>query len=187
MLQGYGPSLLQGAVLTLGVAFASLLLALVLGLAGATARLSHSTFWRGAGTVYTTLIRGVPDLVLMLLVFFGGQIAVNALLQRFGMDYVDIDPFVAGVATLGFIFGAYFTETFRGAMLAIPHGQAEAARPPRWCSRSPCPACCRACRCRRGWAHAPRSGWSLRWPRPWRCGAPGPSSCEPGSRWSAAS
>ncbi len=128
MLQGYGPSLLQGAVLTLGVAFASLLLALVLGLAGATARLSHSTFWRGAGTVYTTLIRGVPDLVLMLLVFFGGQIAVNALLQRLGMDYVDIDPFVAGVATLGFIFGAYFTETFRGAMLAIPHGQAEAAR-----------------------------------------------------------
>jgi arginine/ornithine transport system permease protein len=74
------------------------------------------------------LIRGVPDLVLMLLVFFGGQIAVNALLQRFGMAYVDIDPFVAGVATLGFIFGAYFTETFRGAIIAVPRGQIEAGR-----------------------------------------------------------
>ncbi len=127
-LEGYGPSLLEGAGLTLGVALASLSIALVLGLAGAAARLSRSAFWRGTGTAYTTLVRGVPDLVLMLLVFFGGQIAVNALLQRLGHDYVDIDPFVAGVATLGFIFGAYFTETFRGAMLAIPAGQAEAGR-----------------------------------------------------------
>ena len=53
---------------------------------------------------------------------------MNALAQRFGMDYIDIDPFVAGVATLGFIFGAYFTETFRGAILAIPPGQIEAGR-----------------------------------------------------------
>jgi arginine/ornithine transport system permease protein len=126
MLQGYWPSLLQGGALTVAVALASLALALLLGLAGAAAKLSASTFWRGAATVYTTLIRGVPDLVLMLLVFFGGQIAVNALLQRLGMDYVDIDPFVAGVATLGFIFGAYFTETFRGAIIAVPKGQIEA-------------------------------------------------------------
>ena len=128
MLQGYGPSLLQGAALTLAVALASLALALLLGLAGAAAKLSASTFWRRAATVYTTVIRGVPDLVLMLLIFFGGQIAVNALLQRLGLDYVDIDPFIAGVATLGFIFGAYFTETFRGAMMAVPKGQMEAGR-----------------------------------------------------------
>jgi arginine/ornithine transport system permease protein len=128
MLQGYLPSLLEGAALTVAVALASLALALVLGLAGAAAKLSGSTFWRRAATVYTTVIRGVPDLVLMLLIFFGGQIAVNALAQRLGMDYIDIDPFVAGVATLGFIFGAYFTETFRGAILAIPPGQLEAGR-----------------------------------------------------------
>ena len=128
MLQGYGPSLLQGAALTLAVALASLALALLLGLAGAAAKLSASTFWRRTATVYTTVIRGVPDLVLMLLIFFGGQIAVNALLQRLGLDYVDIDPFIAGVATLGFIFGAYFTETFRGAMMAVPKGQMEAGR-----------------------------------------------------------
>ncbi|HWH84970.1 MAG TPA: ABC transporter permease [Burkholderiaceae bacterium] len=128
MLQGYLASLLAGAQLTLSVALASLALALLLGLAGAAAKLSASPFWRGAATAYTTLIRGVPDLVLMLLVFYGGQIAVNALMQRLGHGYVDIDPFVAGVATLGFIFGAYFTETFRGALLAVPAGQIEAGR-----------------------------------------------------------
>jgi len=129
MLHGYLPSLLDGLRLTLGVALASLAVAVLLGLAGAAAKLSHSAFWRRSATVYTTLIRGVPDLVLMLLVFYGGQLAVNELAPQLGIDdYVDIDPFVAGVATLGFIFGAYLTETFRGAILAIPHGQAEAGR-----------------------------------------------------------
>jgi ABC-type arginine transport system permease subunit len=69
----------------------------------------------------------VPDLVLMLLVFYGGQIAINQLGERLGWAYVDIDPFVAGVATVGFIFGAYFTEVLRGAFLAVPAGQREAA------------------------------------------------------------
>ena len=128
MLQGYGASLLQGAALTLAVALASLLLALVLGLAGATAKLSNSTFCRRTATVYTTVIRGVPDLVLMMLIFYGGQIAVNAALAALGFESVDIDPFIAGVATLGFIFGAYFTETFRGAIQAVPKGQIEAGR-----------------------------------------------------------
>jgi arginine/ornithine transport system permease protein len=129
MLHGYLPSLLEGLRLTLGVAVASLAVAVLLGLAGAAAKLSGSAFWRRAATVYTTLIRGVPDLVLMLLVFYGGQLAVNEIAPHLGIDeYVDIDPFVAGVATLGFIFGAYLTETFRGAILAIPHGQAEAGR-----------------------------------------------------------
>ena len=128
MLHAYLPSLLEGARLTLLVAFASLALAVLLGLAGAAAKLSGSAFWRGAATVYTTVIRGVPDLVLMLLVFFGGQIALNAVVQALGAAYVDIDPFAAGVGTLGFIFGAYFTETFRGAILAVPKGQMEAGR-----------------------------------------------------------
>ena len=128
MLQGYGASLLQGAALTLAVALGALALALVLGLAGAVAKLSGSAFWRRAATVYTTVIRGVPDLVLMMLIFYGGQIAVNAALNAIGFEAIDIDPFVAGVATLGVIFGAYFTETFRGAILAVPAGQIEAGR-----------------------------------------------------------
>ena len=128
MLQGYGASLLQGAALTLAVALGALALALVLGLAGAVAKLSGSAFWRRAATVYTTVIRGVPDLVLMMLIFYGGQIALNSALEAIGRESVDIDPFVAGVATLGFIFGAYFTETFRGAIQAVPTGQIEAGR-----------------------------------------------------------
>lgn len=127
MLQGYGASLLQGLALTLGVAFASLAVACVLGLAGAAAKLSRSRVAAGAAQLYTTVIRGVPDLVLMLLVFYGGQLLVNVLAQRLGHDeYIDIDPFVAGVLTIGFIFGAYLTETFRGAFLAVPAGQREA-------------------------------------------------------------
>ncbi|OYV01066.1 MAG: ABC transporter [Burkholderiales bacterium PBB5] len=127
MLHGYGLSLLQGAALTLAVALSALAIALALGLAGAVAKLSRSRLARAAATLYTTAIRAVPDLVLMLLVFYGGQMGVNALGERLGWAYIDIDPFVAGVLTIGFIFGAYFTEVLRGAFLAVPPGQAEAA------------------------------------------------------------
>jgi arginine/ornithine transport system permease protein len=76
---------------------------------------------------YSTLVRGIPDLVLMLLIFYGGQIALNTLLEKLGaVDNLEIDPFTSGVLTIGFIYGAYMTETFRGAILAIPKGQMEA-------------------------------------------------------------
>ncbi len=114
-------------MVTLSVALASLALAMVLGLAGAMAKLSRWAFARGLAHVYTTLIRGVPDLVLMLLIFYGGQVAINEIALRLGHeDYIDINPYVAGVATIGFIFGAYLTEAFRGAFMAVPPGQREA-------------------------------------------------------------
>jgi len=126
-LQGYGFSILDGALLTIEVALASLACATVLGMLGAFAKLSKSRLARTAASVYTTIIRGVPDLVMMLLIFFGGQMLVNDLTARFGYDgYIDIDPFIAGVITIGFIYGAYMTETFRGAILAVPAGQMEA-------------------------------------------------------------
>lgn len=127
LLHGFLPSLLEGAALTLGVALSSLGIAVLLGLGGALAKLSRSRVAQGAAAVYTTLIRGVPDLVLMLLIFYGGQVAVNTVAPMLGHeDYIDIDPFVAGVLTIGFIFGAYLTEAFRGAFLAVPPGQREA-------------------------------------------------------------
>ncbi len=127
MFQGYLPGLLEGTFTTLAVAACSLAIAVVLGLAGAAARLSRSRTARFLVGTYTTLIRGVPDLVLMLLIFFGGQTFVNWLALETGFaDPVDVNPFVAGVATIGFIFGAYLTETFRGAIMAIPAGQREA-------------------------------------------------------------
>ncbi len=127
MTSGYLLSILQGTWLTFQVALGSLVVALVLGLMGASAKLSPRAGLRGLGATYSTLIRGVPDLVLMLLIFYGGQIGLNAALEAMGSDsYIDINPFVAGVWTIGFIYGAYMTETFRGAILAIPKGQAEA-------------------------------------------------------------
>ncbi len=122
----YLPSILSGALLTLELALLSLFMALVLGLTGAAAKLSKIAPARWTATLYTTVMRGVPDLVMMLLVFYGGQILVNEVGDRLGWDYVEIDPFVAGFVTIGVIFGAYFTETFRGAFQSVPAGQLEA-------------------------------------------------------------
>lgn len=127
MLHGFLPTLLDGTLTTLAVAGASLVIAVILGLVGAAAKLSRIPVIRWTATTYTTVVRGVPDLVLMLLIFFGGQIGINAAAATLGYEgYVDINPFVAGVATIGFIFGAYLAETFRGALMAIPAGQREA-------------------------------------------------------------
>ena len=127
MLHGFLPSLIEGAGTTLAVALCSLFIAGVLGLLGALMKLSRSRFLRILATVYTTVVRGVPDLVLMLLIFYGGQLALNELSTRLGVkSVIDINPFIAGVATIGFIFGAYLTETFRGSMMAVPSGQREA-------------------------------------------------------------
>ena len=126
LLYGHWPAILEGLLLTLQVSGLSLAMACVFGMIGAAAKLSSSRGARGLAEVYTTLIRGMPELVLMLLIFYGGQIAINRLAESQGWGYIDIPPFVAGVLTIGFIFGAYLTETFRGAILAVPKGQAEA-------------------------------------------------------------
>ena len=126
LLHGYGASLAQGALLTLAVAAASLAIAFALGLAGALAKLSRSRLAQAVAGAYTTLVRAVPDLVTMLLVFYGGQMLINRVGEQLGWDFIDIDPFIAGVLTIGFIFGAYLTEVLRGAFLAVPAGQREA-------------------------------------------------------------
>jgi arginine/ornithine transport system permease protein len=127
-LHGYGPQLLIGTQVTVVVALASLALACTLGMITALAKLAGGRVGRTIAGVYTTVIRGVPDLVLMLIIFYGGQLLVNDVARLLGYDgYVDLDPLTAGIATIGFIFGAYMGETFRGAILAIPAGQIEAA------------------------------------------------------------
>ncbi len=127
-MDSYISAILQGALLTVGVSLSALLVSIVLGLLGAGAKLSGRPALVALSTTYTTIIRGIPDLVLMLLIFYGGTIGLNNLLEKMGSEAtVDINPFVAGVLTLGFIYGAYMTETFRGAILSVPKGQAEAA------------------------------------------------------------
>jgi len=128
MLHGYLPAILGGLWVTLSVAAVSLATACVFGLLGAVAKLSGSRMARFVAETYTTLIRGLPELVLMLFIFYGGQILLNQIAEAQGWGYIDVPPFAAGVLTIGFIFGAYLTETFRGAILAIPRGQIEAAQ-----------------------------------------------------------
>jgi len=132
-LHGYGTRLLEGAGVTLSLAILSLLVAIFLGLITATAKMSRSWLAHRTATVYTTVIRGVPDLVLMMLLFFGGQIGVNVvtdwLYYQFDIDiFININEFVAGVVTIGLIFGAYMGETFRGAFMAVDNGQVEAGK-----------------------------------------------------------
>lgn len=127
MLQGYGSTILEGAWLTVQLALLSMAVAVALGLLGAAFRLSPVKWLALMGETYATVIRGIPELVLILLIFFGGQDLVNRIAPLLGHeDYIDINPFVAGVGTLGFIYGAYLSETFRGAFMAIPKGQGEA-------------------------------------------------------------
>lgn len=132
-LHGYGPRLLEGAGVTLQLAVLSLALAVLLGLLTASARMSRQWLLKRLAILYTTVIRGVPDLVLMMLLFFGGQMALNvvtdAIYDRFGVDwYVNLNAFAAGALTIGFIFGAYMGETFRGAFMAVDNGQIEAGK-----------------------------------------------------------
>ncbi|UUM31542.1 ABC transporter permease [Vibrio japonicus] len=147
-LKGYEASIFKGAIVTIEVALLSLLLAVILGMLGALAKMAPYRWARAIATLYTTVIRGIPDLVLMMLIFFGGQILLNNTLYSINEslnewfassdpnhewtsylpDYIDVSPFIAGVLTIGFIFGAYMAETFRGAIMAVDKGELEAAK-----------------------------------------------------------
>ncbi len=127
-MSDYFQSILMGSLLTVAVSLASAAIATVLGLLGASAKLSGRRPLVVLATFYTSIVRGIPELVMMLLIFYGGAIGLNTLLEKMGSESsVDLNPFVAGSFTIGFIYGAYMTETFRGAILAIPKGQMEAA------------------------------------------------------------
>lgn len=127
-LQGYGWMLWQGLTITLLIGVCALLLAIVMGLLGAWGKLTSNRTANLVAGAYTTMIRGIPELILLLIIFYGTPTLVQSLAERFGYDIIiDFNPFVAGVLTLGFIYGAFATEVFRGAFLAIPKGQIEAA------------------------------------------------------------
>ena len=127
MIIEYQGQLLQGTWVTVQLAIFSLMFSVCFGLLGAWAKLSKNIVAQKTAAGYTTIVRGVPDLVLILLVFFGGQELANSIGAVTGLwDYAEISQFAAGVCTIGVVFGGYMTETFRGAILAIPKGQLEA-------------------------------------------------------------
>jgi len=128
-LSGYGWMLWEGVQVTLLVGVCAMVLALLMGLIGAWGKLSNSNAARGAANTYTTVIRGVPELILLLIIYYGAPTLIQNVFEGFGYDIIiDINPFMAGFITIGFIYGAFATEVFRGAFLALDRGQIEAAR-----------------------------------------------------------
>jgi arginine/ornithine transport system permease protein len=127
-LQGYGWMLWEGVQLTIAVAISAMIVALLLGLIGAWGKLSASRAAQLAAETYTTVIRGVPELILILIVYYGVPTLIQDIAADLGYDiFIDFNSFIAGFLTLGFVYGAFTTEVFRGAYLAVPRGQIEAA------------------------------------------------------------
>lgn len=127
-LQGFGHLLLAGTWVTVKLAIVSLIVGLIFGLLGASAKLSDIKVLRWLATAYTTLVRGIPELLIVFAIYFGGSALVMAIASVFGYDeYIEINPFMAGVAALSIAFGAYATEVFRMAIISIPKGQWESA------------------------------------------------------------
>jgi polar amino acid transport system permease protein len=119
-LAGYGPQLLAGAAVTLELAVAALAIGLALGIAGAALKLAPVAWIRAPVTLFLNLLRGVPEFLILLIVYFGSAEVLG--------DALSPGPFAGGALALGLVFGAYASETFRGAFLAPAKGQVEAAR-----------------------------------------------------------
>ena len=126
---GWGDEMLRGAAMTVVLAVLSFALGLLVGMAGAAAKLSGNWLLAGIAQIYTTVIRGVPELLVIYLFFFGSTGAVMWVAGLFGYtEYIELDAFTIGVLAVGLISGAYSTEVIRGAFQAIPTGQIEAGR-----------------------------------------------------------
>ncbi|WP_236482904.1 ABC transporter permease, partial [Pseudomonas syringae] len=115
-----------GALMTVQLALSALCLGLVLGLLGALAKTSPYKPLQWLGSTYSTLVRGIPELLWVLLIYFGTVNGMRALGKLFDIPDLALSAFAAGVIALGICFGAYATEVFRGAILAIPKGHREA-------------------------------------------------------------
>lgn len=127
-LQGFGPALAAGTWMTIKLSVAAVGVGLLLGLLGALAKTSASLPLRLLGSGYTTLVRGVPETLWVLMIYYGTVSGLNAVGAAFGYPELALNPFAAGTLALGLCFGAYATEVFRGAILAIPRGQCEAGQ-----------------------------------------------------------
>lgn len=126
---GWGGLLLVAALMTLCVTAVALLIGAILGSLVAWAKLSGSRIMRTIGGIYTTVFRGVPELLIIYLVYFGGSSAVTAIGTAMGYEgFLGLPSFAAGALAVGVISGAYQAEVFRGAYLAIPKGELEAAQ-----------------------------------------------------------
>lgn len=127
--QGWGHQLTLAALMTLAVSASAFAFGIVCGTLGAWAKSSRAPLPRYAADGYTTIVRGVPDLLVIYLFYFGGSSAVSAVAHAFGAEgFFGLNGFLVGTLAVGLVSGAYQTEVLRGAYLAIPRGEIEAAR-----------------------------------------------------------
>lgn len=121
-------SLLNGALSTLEISFLAYVFGLLLGLGGAMGKIAGGKYVKWILEIYTTVIRSLPELLLIVMLYYLGTDTLNRVLQSLGYEAMRINGFVAAVLVLGFVMGAYATEVLRGAIQAIPVGQIEAAK-----------------------------------------------------------
>lgn len=126
---GWGDELLAGLWVTVTLAVVTLPFGLILGFAAAGCTLSPIRPLRWIGTAYTTVMRGMPELLTLFLVYNGMALVVNAVWTSLFPDSrgLEISPFIAGVVALGLVFGAFAGEVLRGAFQSLHIGQIEAA------------------------------------------------------------
>ncbi|MCO6423460.1 ABC transporter permease [Sinorhizobium meliloti] len=124
---GWGDEIAYGFLVTASLAVATLPVGLVIGFFVALAKQSQEKSLRLAGNIYTTIFRGLPELLTLFIVYYGLQILVQQFLATVGYEgAVEINAFVAGMIALGVVFSAYCSEVLLSAFKAIPHGQYEA-------------------------------------------------------------
>lgn len=125
---GWGGNLLRGAAASVQIALGAFAMGLVLGTFGALGKLHGGPVTRDLLSIYTVVVRAVPELILILILYYVGTDLLNQMLRSMGQRPVEISGVVAGIAVLGVVQGAYATEVLRGAIQAVPSGQLEAAR-----------------------------------------------------------
>ena len=126
---GWGDELLIATMMTIAVSITAMLVGFLFASIFTPLKLSKSKFLNLIGNSYTTVIRGVPELLVIYLFFFGGSGAVMYVASIFGYnEYIEINAFITGSFAIGIISGAYSTEVFRGAIQSIDKGQFEASK-----------------------------------------------------------
>ena len=124
---GWGDELFIATLMTIAVAITAMLIGFLFALIFTPLKLSKYKILNLIANFYTTVVRGVPELLVIYLFFFGGSGAIMYVAQIFGYyDYIEINAFLTGAISIGIISGAYSTEVFRGAIQSIDKGQFEA-------------------------------------------------------------
>ncbi len=125
---GYGDEMFWGLTRTIQISLLAYALGISLGLCGAMGKLTGGKWLKNTLEGYTTLVRAVPDLVLILLLYYAGTDGINRMLISVGLGPIEVNGMVAAIFVLGFVYGAFSTEVLRAAIQAVPVGQIEAAK-----------------------------------------------------------